>query len=89
MNRPQPGEIYRHFKGFKALIITIAKHTETNEEMVIYCCVGDATNSEHHLGIYARPLSMFLSKVDKEKYPDVEQVYRFELMKDSEVNDKE
>ena len=69
---PKKGDIYKHFKGNLYEIIAIAKHTETMEDMVVYREVdGEKT--------YARPLEMFVSKVDKEKYPDVLQVYRFEL----------
>lgn len=75
--------IYRHFKGFKAYVITLAKHSETGEDMVIYVCNSDEVkdNTGHQDGIYARPLEMFLSEVDHEKYPDVKQKYRFEEVK--------
>lgn len=84
MNREvKPNTIYRHFKGFKAYVITLAKHSETGEDMVIYVCNSDDVkdNKGHQDGIYARPLEMFLSEVDHEKYPDVKQKYRFEEIK--------
>ena len=85
MNREiKIGGIYHHFKGFIAKVITVAKHTETGESLVVYECNGKAVNSDHANGIYARPLEMFLSEVDHIKYPDVGQKYRFELIKISD-----
>lgn len=65
------GKKYRHFKGNIITVIEIAKHTETGEMMVVY---------NHDGNIWVRPYEMFISKVDKEKYPDVEQEYRFQLI---------
>ena len=65
------GAVYRHFKGIIVKIIAIAQHTERDEKLVIY------EHVENHT-IWARPYDMFNSLVDREKYPDVEQKYRFE-----------
>ena len=80
------GGVYRHFKGFTARIITLATHTETGEQLVIYECKGAESSGNHKDGIYARPLEMFLSEVDHEKYPEVMQQYRFELIEEREEN---
>ena len=84
----KPGQKYRHFKGTIATVITIATHTETGEKLVIYKCEGSKESKEyisnHVDGVYARPLEMFLSEVDHEKYPDVKQKYRLELIEDVE-----
>ena len=79
----KPNTIYRHFKGSRAMVLTLCKDSETLEDMVVYACM-DNTNSNHKDGIYVRPLSMFLSEVDHEKYPDIKQKYRFEEFKEGE-----
>lgn len=83
-NRFIPGDIVQHFKRelldpeerdtdiYLYEIIGVATHTETREQMMVYQALYDAG------GMYVRPLEMFLSEVDREKYPDVKQKYRFE-----------
>lgn len=71
---PKENQIYRHFKGSLYRIVTIAIHSETGERMVVYQALyGDYT-------IYVRELSMFMSKVDKRKYPNAKQSDRFVLV---------
>lgn len=65
------GKKYKHFKGSIIEVIAIAKHSETLDLLVIYKHVD--TNE-----VWARPIDMFNSLVDKEKYPDIKQKYRFE-----------
>ena len=70
------GQMYKHFKGTIHKVICIAKHSETGEDMVVY-------THEDNNEIWARPIDMFLSEVDHEKYPDVKQKYRFELIQNN------
>ena len=71
--------IYRHFKGDYYLVCDIAYNSETKEKMVVYRRLyGDGS-------LWVRPLDMFLSEVDKNKYPNEKQKYRFELIEKESV----
>ena len=58
------------------IIYDVAEHTETGEKLVIYHSLYKSFK------LYAHPVNMFMSKVDKEKYPNIKQEYRFELWED-------
>ncbi|MBR2295280.1 MAG: DUF1653 domain-containing protein [Clostridiales bacterium] len=75
-----PGTKVRHFKreidhegnNYLYEIVGIAHHSETGEDLMVYRALyGEGK-------MCARPIDMFLSPVDKEKYPDIKQEYRFE-----------
>lgn len=86
INPFHPGDIVQHFKRetldeealaqnkYLYKIIGVAAHSETGEPMMVYQPLYDEQ------GMYVRPLEMFLSEVDHEKYPQVKQRYRFELV---------
>lgn len=92
-DRIKPGDVVRHFKAetvtreeaaagrYLYKIIGIAIHSETRERLMVYRALyGDG-------GIYVRPLEMFLGKVDRMKYPEIKQEYRFEKI-ETEVADE-
>ncbi len=77
----QVGDIVQHFKREYASdvsseyiykILAFATHSETGERLVVYQGLYPPYK------ICARPYEMFISEVDRKKYPDVKQKYRFE-----------
>lgn len=75
--------VYKHFKGNYYILEDIAKHSETGEDYAVY----RQLYGENIL--YIRPLDMFLSEVDHNKYPNVKQKYRFELQNIEKKNEIE
>lgn len=78
MEEIKVGRVYRHFKGNYYLVLSIAIHSETKEKLVIYQRVNEQP-------VYARPYDMFNSPVDKDKYPEVKQVKRFQIISEEEA----
>ena len=67
------GRIYRHFKGDYYLVEAIAKDSESGEDVVVYRKLyGDGA-------LWVRSKVMFLEEIDREKYPNIKEKYRFEL----------
>ena len=79
MQELQIGRVYRHFKGDYYLVEGLAHDSESGVPCVIYRKLyGDG-------GLWVRPLEMFLGRVDREKYPEVRQEYRFQLQEIASV----
>lgn len=74
MNEIVKGGLYRHFKGMYYYVLDVATHSETGEKLVVYQKLYDERD------LYVRQLEMFCSDVDRDKYPDVKQQKRFQLM---------
>lgn len=72
MREIEINHIYRHFKGNYYFVEDVALNSETMEKFVVYRALYGS------YGLYIRPLEMFMSEVDRVKYPDVKQKYRFE-----------
>lgn len=97
-NMFKTGDVVQHFKrmllpdkvlfetphAYLYIVLGYGKHTETHEEFVVYAALysmGDV----HINDIYIRPKEMFESPVDKEKYPEARQYYRFEKIPDTSI----
>lgn len=83
MERFKIGDTVRHFKReyikdntaeYLYRILAFAQHTENGEKLVIYQALYPPYKT------YARPYDMFVSEVDRNKYPDIKQKYRFEVV---------
>lgn len=89
----EAGDIVQHFKRemvkgkehsmeYLYIIEAMAAHTETGEKLVVYRALYKNDEKGVHFNVFARPYDMFMAEVDREKYPDIKQKYRFELFGD-------
>lgn len=76
----KPGDIYRHFRGNLYQIVTVGKHAKTLDEYIVY----QALYGEFQ--VYIRDVQNFFERVDNEKYPEVQQKYRFEKVDKTELH---
>ena len=74
---PAPGEIYRHFKENTYKVLALAADSETEELVVVYQALYDGR------GIWVRPLTAFIERLDREKYPEAAQEFRFERISEA------
>ncbi|WP_317312096.1 DUF1653 domain-containing protein [Clostridium thermobutyricum] len=74
------GKVVKHFKGKLYLVVDIVKHSETMQELVLYKALYG------EFGLFVRPKEMFLSEVDKIKYPNCNQKYRFQLISEIDID---
>lgn len=81
------GDIVQHFKRetlsnpgnlYLYKILAFAEHTETKEMLVIYQALYKDSSKNINYTIFAQPINMFMSEVDRDKYPNIKQRYRFE-----------
>ena len=75
MDRINKGDVVKHFKGgyYKIINMYALDSEDTSKRYVVYQSLKDKQ-------VWVRNYDMFMSKVDKEKYPNVEQEYRFEVV---------
>lgn len=79
------GKIYRHFKGNYYQVMCLALDTETQQMMVIYQRLDVDKDADADKFICCRPLSMFASEVDHEKYPTATQKWRFQRVEEAPI----
>jgi len=86
--RFQPGDIVKHFKRefiqdpqeeYLYEVVSWARHSETDERYVVYRALYGTKET------WVRPYEMFMEEVDREKYPQVKQRFRFELYRRGDV----
>ena len=75
---PVAGQIYKHFKGNLYKVLAVAVHTESEEKLVVYQSVDNPDR------VFARPLEMFMSDIDRFRYPLIRAKYRFTLVSEPE-----